>query len=87
MKNYYTNYVKNRYSYYLNDLGLDSNPTLSQLSDAIYKIMTGFIENLDKNILGVELSGLLARKASGATEEIKKATCNAFANYLYTEIH
>lgn len=76
LSTYYTSYVQNRYSYYVDDI--DCLPNLSALKEAIYARINGTVEHLP-------VYGLLAL-AGNPSEDVKVACCNAFANYIYSEL-
>lgn len=74
MSSYYAGLCENRYSYYLSDIG--SNSALGNLKSKIHAKMNGVLE----------VAGLLHLKAGGASAEINKACCDAFAQYLHKEL-
>lgn len=74
---YYTNFVQDRYDYYVQDLNCLRN--LTALKTAIHDKMNGVDERLP-------FVGLLALKGNSPTSEVNQACCNAFANYIYSEL-
>jgi len=75
-RHYYTTYVQNRYSYFVDDI--DCLPNLTALKEKIYNLMNGTLESLPL--------GLLALKGGNPSAEVNVAYCNAFANYIYSEL-
>lgn len=70
---YYKNDYKNRLNYILGDIGFNSVPSLSELSDKIYDKMTG----------AEEIAVLLPTKAKiVGVNQVVTDTCYAFAMYL-----
>jgi hypothetical protein len=70
---YYTTYVQNRYSYFVDDI--DCLPNLTSLKEKIHDKMNGVAEQV-----------LLAMKGGNPSAEVNVACCNAFANYIYSEL-
>ena len=79
LNTYYTtnSLLKNRYSYYVDDIGC--KPNLTALKERIYAKMTGLLEK-DTGI------GLLHLKGKDPSKEVIVACCNAFAKYTYSEL-
>lgn len=74
LRDYYQNYMQNRFSYFLGDIKCASN--LTALKEGIYENMTSFLENI----------GLIKFLGGEPSTEAISACCNAFANYIYAEI-
>jgi peptidoglycan hydrolase-like protein with peptidoglycan-binding domain len=72
---YYSGLHKNRFSYYLEDI--DSNFILGNLKNRIWTKMNNFFSK----------SVLIRALAGDISDEIKRACCYAFANYLHKELH
>ena len=77
LNTYYTSYVQNRYSYYVDEI--ECLPNLTALKEKIHDKMNGVAES-------VLIFGLLAAKAGSPSAEVNVACCNAFANYIYSEL-
>lgn len=56
---------------------LNCTLSLGSLNEAVYKAMNGLMEK-------APIVGLLALKGDGPSEEVNKAACNSFANYIYS---
>lgn len=76
LNTYYTSYVQNRYSNFVDDI--DCLPNLTALKEKIFNLMNGAVEH-------TPVYGLLAL-AGYPSEEVKVACCNSFANYIYSEL-
>lgn len=74
LRDYYQNYMQNRFSYFLGDIKCASN--LTALKEGIYENMTSFLANI----------GLIKFLGGEPSTEAISACCNAFANYIYAEI-
>ncbi len=72
---YYTSEYTNRFYQIYEELGCSM--TLGSLREAVYEKMNQFVESVP----GV---GLLALLGDSPTEEVNRACCNAFANYIYS---
>lgn len=72
-KDYYENYVDNRYYYLLKDIECSAN--LSSIKDAVKSKMNGILSPLLMAVLG-----------HNPSTETHDACCNAFANYIFCEL-
>ncbi len=77
LNTYYTTYVQKRYSYYVPDINCKEN--LTALKEGIHKKINGKLEWAPK-------AGLMVQKGNSPSTEVNIACCNAFANYIYSEL-
>lgn len=80
LRQYYTSECGSRYSYYMRDM--DEANSITELKEKVYTIMnTGFI-------IDVEATTVVARlNDEMPTEEVNRACCNAFAEYIYSRMN
>ncbi len=72
-KDYYENYVDNRYYYLLKDIECSAN--LTSIKNVVKSKMSGPLSPLLMKVLGHDPS-----------DETREACCNAFANYIFCEL-
>jgi len=71
---YFTTHIQDRYLQLVKDVGAIEN--LTSLKEHIYDKMNG----IDEGAI------LLRLKGNSPSEEVNRAACNAFANYIYSEL-
>lgn len=83
LRDYYTNFVQNRFEYFLDDIGC--NLTLTSIKENLYNNLN-VILTTTALLFASEDSGYSATLNSIPSSEAYDKACDAFANYIYCEL-